>query len=403
MKRLLTFVLLFTAFSAFAETRHQVFKIQFHSRIPTRILLSQSLLAEDHTYTDGELNLAMDRLRRLPFVYAASYTLEGSMLVVTILDEHTAFYQLDATGEGVKPGGSDGLVNGGIGGRRYFSSGGVVQGSLGAELTREIHRAPLRIQYSQYGILGTRAFGTAGLSKETGSEDIAPEIFIGYPLTLRQTISFNATHFTKSWSSDFETSSATGQGERHTIYGAQWAWDTRNDPWFITTGSLFSIAPQYSKDDTHFRSISRGRVVFSDETNGKTHTLDATAEKFWNYRARSTLFSALDLEFHRINENTRTGTNPFMPVKKEWDLHNFRIGYAHNFFDSVDRMNVRRFRFEAAIGLVHNANITEARVFSNGIHVPRHVDTRNYREAQLGYAFRNRFGLLHFVASYWWL
>ena len=62
MKRLLAALLLCTALPVAAETRHQIGKIQFQSRVPTNILLSQSALAEDRTYTDQDLDVAMARL-----------------------------------------------------------------------------------------------------------------------------------------------------------------------------------------------------------------------------------------------------------------------------------------------------------------------------------------------------
>ncbi|MGL1102799.1 hypothetical protein ACSTLM_01140, partial [Vibrio parahaemolyticus] len=76
------------------DARHQVFKIDFRSRIPRSILLSQSGLSEDRTYTEEELQVALARLRRLPFVYSASYTIEASTVVFDVAEERRVFYDV---------------------------------------------------------------------------------------------------------------------------------------------------------------------------------------------------------------------------------------------------------------------------------------------------------------------
>src|SRR5438132_6515722 len=58
MRRLIALVLLWAA-PLLAQSQHQVFKIQFQSRLPATILLSQSMLTENRSYTDEELQLAM--------------------------------------------------------------------------------------------------------------------------------------------------------------------------------------------------------------------------------------------------------------------------------------------------------------------------------------------------------
>src|SRR5205809_930310 len=133
MKRMFTLMMILIATPIFAQSpRHQVFQIIYHSRIPVSILRSQSMLAEDHTYTDQDLQLAMARLRRLPFVYSVNYALEGSTLAIDVADENRVFWSFDSNlmgGRGL-PGFS--FLETGVGGRYDLGWGGVAEGTLGA-------------------------------------------------------------------------------------------------------------------------------------------------------------------------------------------------------------------------------------------------------------------------------
>src|SRR5947209_3023926 len=239
MRRLLTLVLLVSAVPLLADS-HRVLEVQFHSRIPATILSSQSMLEENRDYTDQELQLAMARLRRLPFVYAARYVIEGSTLVVDVAGETRVFYDVDTLGQSIASGGGGAAVIAEVGGRYETPWGGVVGGAVGRSADTGLARSAWTANYSQYGLAGTPFYATLALTRGMEQHNVTPRVEVGYALTLRQTI---AASFARDWLSRGDPDAVApprGQAvfQRHGLRTAalRWRWDTTNDPLFADRG-----------------------------------------------------------------------------------------------------------------------------------------------------------------------
>jgi hypothetical protein len=140
------------------------------------ILIEESLLKPGQTYSERELREAIYRVRRLPFVFSADFSLrKGSErgtyeLVVTVqettrfffgrevthllIDDDSASYALGYTPEQLlKP------ENKGLAGLRLFvGSRGVAFAALSVD-------NGLQAGYTRYGLFGTRAVATVGASR----------------------------------------------------------------------------------------------------------------------------------------------------------------------------------------------------------------------------------------------
>ena len=393
MRRLLALiaVLLFVVPLA-AQTRHQIFKIEFRSRIPSNILLTQSALTADRTYTDEELQLALARLRRLPFVYAASYTMEGSTIIIEVIDEYRLFYHLDTLGQIVSSGGGGGgHVGADIGGRLYAPWGGVGRLSYGIQSESGGRGNEFTAEYAQYGLAGSRLFAILAVSKPTKSgSSTHPSGMIGYPLTLRQTVYVRGF---KTKFSDFEAAGTSGgfsSSDEEENVAAGWRWDTTNDPLFATRGLAAQIERGSTKTEGSAISIaSNGRVVFASDHKRDTDDWEITAKKLWPWR-RGAFTAAADYLKSSGTQQFRTAPATTFTLSDTSNTRSqFTVGYAYNFFPLISELRNSRHRVEAAVGV--NRYESKTRSFKS---------STNYITGELGYAFRNRRGTFHLVVSY---
>src|SRR5438552_14863855 len=182
MNRTLIVTLLCVLAAPLFAASHEITRIDFRSRVPAAILRSQSALAENRSYTDEELEVAAARLRRLPFVFDVHYAIEGTTLVIDVLDEHRFFYGINVQGETSGHQTNQSTLNTGIGGRMYVPSGGVFEGGAGDIAGSNETVGSVSAQYSQYGIAGTRAFATPSLRRSVrgvfGACDLEPPVTI---------------------------------------------------------------------------------------------------------------------------------------------------------------------------------------------------------------------------------
>src|SRR6185436_17503266 len=102
--------------------------------------------------------------------YAANYTLEGSTIIIEVVDEYRLFYHLDTFGQIVSSGGGGGgHVNADLGGRMYAPWGGLGRLAYGLQSESGGRGNEYTAEYSQYGLLGSRLFFTVAASRPSKS------------------------------------------------------------------------------------------------------------------------------------------------------------------------------------------------------------------------------------------
>ena len=147
LRLLLIFVLVFTAFTVTAQTSFVIERVDVVPgvRIRPAIVRAECRLKVGHAYTTAQLDQALYRIRRLPFVTDAEYTLtEGSspasrVIVFNITDEKPLNHNVSVDVVGIHGHGSVSSVDTlaysfftGPSGRLDTSVGGTISGPSGS-------------------------------------------------------------------------------------------------------------------------------------------------------------------------------------------------------------------------------------------------------------------------------
>lgn len=394
MRRLLAALLLFATVPLFAQTTHQVSKITFQSRLSNRILLSQSMLAENRTYSDEELELAMSRLRRLPFVYNATYQFDGSTLIVMVVDGYHFFYDFDSmlAKETIRGGSTgEGFLTTELGGRGYVPGGGIIEGTWGLHTESHLHSTSYAAQYSQYGILGTPAYAILRMDHPTTGGTFAPQLLVGYPLTFRQTIIAHASRVndTTTEGDGIQVGKAITTTKLHE-YSLGWLYDTENDALFVNRGQSFLVEGGKERSESTFSSFfTSGKPAFHSENKRAQTNWHGRAENYWN-RGRGAFTGSVDVTYSPGTSSGRSvSTAPFNTVSTKDRFTVITAGYVHNFFSSLAEVPESRHRIEFLVGMTNDKT-----TFST------HSESISVKQVGVGWAYRNRYGAFHFVLQY---
>lgn len=255
---------------------------------------SESRLREGQPYSEDDLGVANNRVKRLPFVLDAAFSLErGSardsyVLVITVNEARPLFYLFDAVPSVTKhslltSNGDDALL-----GMRVFVGGHSVfhVAATVYEDSRPFESSYLALQagYTRYGLLGDRAFATLTLSQfgqtERGGRGgvILPGGIIGVSLTQKSTLTISY--------SGVDAGAATRRAER--IVESRLAYNTTNHPYFPTEGTLVSIAPVFAWIDGIDRTPQH--IAFHDFDTA----IDAHGARYWAISDRLTAAAIVD-------------------------------------------------------------------------------------------------------------
>jgi hypothetical protein len=378
LRLLFILALAFTALTMTAQTSFVIESIDVNpgARIPPGIVRAECRLKAGHTYTTAQLDQALYRIRRLPFVTDAEYTLtEGSspssrVIVFNITDEKPLNHNVSVDVIGIHHSGGVSSVDTlayslftGPTGRLDMAVGGTVSGPSGSF-------QGLNLRYSAYGLFGTGAYAIAAISSRAG---LNPSLIIGVPIGLTSTIR-----------GSYQKSSKKADSSS---YGSlDWVSDRTDDLYFPRKGMLVSVGPEWSKQ----------RIVndFNVGTRFYFHNDDTIARK--GLAALATPFQPLPHHFalwerasaSRFDESgLHNGTKG--PKIKETNGA-FLIGLAHNFGDGSDDVDRTRFRLEGGVGYR-----IEDREFSNG-----HQEKHHGIDVEIGTSYRTRWGIIHFSLDY---
>lgn len=364
MKRLLLLLLL--ALPLAAQTR-VVSRIDVRGGVPAKIVLSQAALVEGRSYTDRDIDNAVARVRRLPFVYDARHSFEGDTLVIEVNAMSRLFAEVDAQGDRFENNDS-GFANVGGGGRLFLGSGGVVQGLVAQTFTDGDDATGGDLEYSHYGIGGTRLYASAGVSHsivdgDNGSFEPDPtwRLSIGYPLTVRQTIDASVTDEGFRSRRNFlpDLPSRVSFADRQTL-NLRWTYDTTEDPFFTRRGEVISAGPSWSNESSQFDSFGvigpDGQlVIFTQRSEGSTASLVGNARKYFATGTRGAVFGGLDLSLQRSDIDSTFGLDgPMRNIEVNRDDVVVTAGYAHNLFDWGGAGDGLRHRVEAGVSYVRS-------------------------------------------------
>lgn len=350
MKRLIM-ILLLLALPMAAQAQRLVSRIDVRGNVPAQIVTSQTALVEGRSYSDKDLEAAMGRLRRLPFVFDARYSMDGDTLVIEINPMSRLFAELSADGSGFDDRGTGSARLGG-GGRLFLGSGGVGQAHVAQHVFEGDHATELDAQYSHYGIAGTRLFASAGVNyavvKDGFDADPTFRVLVGYPLTVRQTLTADLVD------SGFRSQRMIVNGPREIqnfsdrrALNLRWNYDTTEDPFFTRSGETVSVGPSLSDESSQFESYMifapNGPVtILTNRTDRTSLSFGADARKYWATGTRGTVYAGVNLSSFRVDTDVNVIGTPVQAVDYDGKVASVSVGYGHNLFDWASRGDTRQ-------------------------------------------------------------
>lgn len=360
IRRLVVIAALLFVVPLSAQTRHRVSRIEVRGNVPARIVVSQTALAEGRSYSDDDLDLAVARVRRLPFVHDARHSLEGETLVIEVTGVTRLFGDLDASGVGRE---SDQFSSAAVaGGGRLFLGSGVAEARVQEFVAeRSDDNWAADVAYSQYGIGGTRLFATAGVNyaikRQEGVEpDPSLRLLVGYPLSIRQTLTASAGDAGYSLRQPLLFLAARdlrGSFDSRAL-DLRWTYDTTEDPFFARRGLLITAGPSWSRSESDVDTLSVTfpglQFVFGTlSTDTTSRSLSVDAGKLWTIGSRGAIFSGLSGAVTRTHSKTSFGNSLALGVDSRFQTRSgsATLGYAHNLFDRA-RATAMRQRIELA-------------------------------------------------------
>jgi hypothetical protein len=350
LRRLL---LLLTLALPLAAQEQRISRIEVRGNVPASIVISQSALVEGRSYSTDDLEAGVARVRRLPFVYDARYVIDGETLRIEV----TGMTPLFADVEAVSARHDSTTDNAALvaAGARHFLGSGVIEGSVNTLVGEGEDSRAAELQYAHYGLGGTRLFAIAGASFDLTDRDDSFEadptwqLTLGYPLTVRQTISGSAYRSGSSSRTAFEIpveSSTDITGLR-----LDWTYDTTDDPYFARRGTFFEAGPSWLR----FASEFAFRIVppppfepisVRGREEDEVRSLAAAASHFRPVRSRGTLFGQVLASVSDRESEQRIDEEPPLTAEGESNAVSLAVGYGHNFFDRDAPLTNGRHRVE---------------------------------------------------------
>ena len=277
-------------------------EVRNHKRVSPDVIVAESRLREGHAYSEVELHDASTRLGRLPFLLSVDFALEkGSergrhVLVLTVQETKPFFFLIDAVpyldpqdGPLTADEDSRGATGENLAlGFRWFVGrrGALHVGLSGIDHNREFAHeyGAFAVGYTQYDLFGTRAFATLNLRypmDATGDAALSPQLVAGVPLAANQTVTllYDELH--------------TG-GFDQRLVTARWSYNTTNEPFFPTRGSLVYGGPVAGWIDGTPRRNSQ-RIP----THSNFIGLEAGAARYFELSEKDSVWADLRTEWAR--------------------------------------------------------------------------------------------------------
>jgi outer membrane protein assembly factor BamA len=346
------------------------------------IAADETRLREGQTYDQNQLDQAIYRVRRLPWVLAADYQLrQGSApgayeLVITIHNDTAVRLVVDGVGifDGDVPeeedDGFNSLVSGEVQARSFVGERGMAFASASkSERVDPIGQAG----YTQYGLFGAGSSATvtagrlfSGDEEGVESDDIFAGLAVALPVSPNNTVRLSL-----NWSrSDFEAATFERQVSFHSP-AVQWIYDTTDDPLFALRGLQVIGAASYERTE---EEIGGERSDSSD-----SFTLTAGAVRYVPLTASQSLGFTLVRTYQEVVEDEPEANGGTLAAG---------IGHFANLWDTEVSGWRGRLRWENR--LVYTREETDGTTF--------HAE--NFVDLSSGLVFRTNWGIVRTSLAY---
>lgn len=247
------------------------------------IVVAESLLEEGESYSEDELRKAVYRVKRLPFVVEADFSLKKG--------SERGAYELVITVEETKPVFFEGNLEGAVipsDQRRFYDDSvewehgetlgaRLFTGSSGLAFATVSRGGDLQVGYTQYDLFGTGSFASLGVSTDVDKEEFQGDshiaaLTVGVPLSVSQSLRANLAWAESSFEG-LEGEEFTSEGRRA---GLEWRYDTTDDPLLPSRGVRATAGVERAWLEQTSRFFPFGRVTVEDEIDsvslsGKRH------------------------------------------------------------------------------------------------------------------------------------
>lgn len=263
------------------------------------IVAAESLLQPGREYSEQELREAVYRIKRLPFVMDAAFSLRkggerGSyQLVITVEETRLFFYSAnvgsvyDGDDLRVAPG-EDRIDWGGgatVGGRWFVGSQGMVFGSVQGFDT--VGPASAQVGYTRYNLFGRGGFASAALATDVSNENDG-ELYLGSFSLGVPVVGNHSLRADLNWyrsTDDFGGQSYQSDSRNLEL---SWIYDTTDDPLFPTSGTRLTARTGY------FESEQRSEgPFFSGRSSGDGYDLGISGRRHWALTNRQSVSAEL--------------------------------------------------------------------------------------------------------------
>ena len=224
------------------------------------IVAAESLLQPGREYSEQELREAVYRVKRLPFVLDAEFSLRKGgergtyQLVITVEETRLVFYSADAGGlydgydRSFFPG--EERVDWGAsvtaGGRWFVGSQGLVFGSV--QGVDDLGPAAAQIGYTRYNLFGRGGFASVTLWSDV-SDETDGDVYQGSVSTDIPIVGSHTFHVDLNWFRfREELFGSTFRSDSRSLTLA-WVYDTTDDPLFATSGDQVFVGARYAEDE----------------------------------------------------------------------------------------------------------------------------------------------------------
>lgn len=343
MRRILIALVLSTfTLPAFGVTIERI-EVRGAQRVPARIIAAETLLREGKEYSEDDVRNAVARVNRLPLIAAADYTLQNGILVINVTEVRRFSFLVDARGIRLHdehnphstnydfPDPTAEWTNAAAGVRWLTAGGGMAHFGMTVQRIRQAFGAnysAYELGYTQYDLLGTRAFVTFNVRSPVDSleeKTFTPEFIAGLPLTPTQTLTLDHqdTLFRDQTFRVLGTDFRLLHAER-TITLA-WTYDTRNQPFAPARGTFVRIAPmRWMRDDASFRSLPGTFQATSTHINA--NDINVAALRYWELSPVNTVSAGVLGSWAELESSDNRRSRPAYEIVQGGWSHPFAAG-----------------------------------------------------------------------------
>lgn len=352
---------------------------------PREIVVGESLLKPGNEYTEQELREAVYRIKRLPFVLDAEFSLRKGTergayeLVILVKETSVLFYSANIAGgysEDIFPGGErmDWGVFGTIGARYFVGSQGLVFGSVQGYDEGGVQTA--QVGYTHFNLFGRGGSATVGLATSVDdnlADGYQGSFSLGLPLvgnhSLRVDLSAQRLDYGQFGGISLESEVYTAD--------AAWIYNTTDDPLFPSTGSRVTAGVGYASAEDR----SEGPVGRETFRSDGYHT-SLAGERYWALSPRQSIGVNLGGDVNRSDSD-----NTFYA---DYTRYSAGVGLRHSMdlwgFEKTERIGDLRWESSVQFGYVDS-------------YPGLFIETTDLR-LETSVAFRNTWGVMRLSFGY---